>query len=41
MLRSSLGNGEEAQLVVLGKFKQKEDVKLYIHLPDYDAFQCY
>ena len=41
MLRSSLEDGELSLLVVLDKFKQQEDVKMYIHLPDYDDFQGY
>ena len=41
MLRSSLGNGKEAHLAILGNFKHQEDVKLYIQLPDYGDFRCY
>ena len=41
MLQSSLGNTKEAHLVVVEDSKQKEDVKLYGKLPDYDDFQCY
>ena len=41
MFRSSLGNEKEAHLAVSGKFNQKEDVKMYIRLPDYDDFQRY
>ena len=39
--RSSLGNTKEAHLVVLDDFEQKEDVKLYSQLPDYDDFRGY
>ena len=41
MSRSSIGHKKEARLAVLDKFKQKEDVKSHIQLPDYDDFQCY
>ena len=41
MMRSSLENKKESHLVVSGKFKQKDDVKMYIHLPDYDDFKRY
>ena len=41
MLRSRLENRRASHSAVLDKFKQREDVKLYIQLPDYDDFQCY
>ena len=41
MSKSSLGNTTEAHLVVLDDSKQREDVKLYSQLPDYDDFRCY
>ena len=41
MLRPSRENTKEAHLVVLGDFKQKEDVEFYSQLPDYDDSQCY
>ena len=41
MLRPSLENGKGAHSVVLGNFKQQEDVKIYSQLPDYDDFQVY
>ena len=41
MLRSSLENEMESHLAALAKFKQKEDVRLYAQLPDYDDIQCY
>ena len=34
MSMSSLENGKEAHLVVLGNFKQKEDVEIPTQLPD-------
>ena len=34
-------NKKESHLSVLCNFKQKEDVKLYGQLPDYDDFQGY
>ena len=41
MMRSGIGIKKGAHLVVFGKFKQKEDVKMYIQLPDYGDSQCY
>ena len=41
MLRPSLANGKEAHLASMGNFKQQEDLKMYIKLPDYDNFQGY
>ena len=41
MLRSSLGNGKESHIAVLDNFIQREDVKLYIQLPDYGDSQRY
>ena len=41
MLRSSLENGKGSHLVALSNFKQQEDVKMYIQLPEYDDSQCY
>ena len=41
MLWPSLGSGKEAHLAAMGNFKQKEALKMYIQLPDYDDFQRY
>ena len=41
MSRSSIGYKKASRLAVLCKFKQKEDVKLRIQLPDYGDFQGY
>ena len=41
MSRSSIGHKKAARLAACGKFKQTEDVKLHIQLPDYGDFQCY
>ena len=41
MLRPSLENGKWDRLVNSDNFKQQEDVKMYIHLPDYDDSQRY
>ena len=41
MSRSSLENENESRVVSANYFKQKEDLKMYIQLPDYDDFQCY
>ena len=41
MLKSRLGDTEEANLAVLEDSKKREDVKLNGQLPDYDNSQCY
>ena len=41
MLKSSLGNSNEAHLAISGNSKQQGDVKLHRQLPGYDDSQCY
>ena len=41
MLRASLGNTKESHLVISDDFEQREDVKLYSRLPDYNASKRY
>ena len=41
MLKSSLGESNEANAVLRNEFPQQEDVKLYSQLPDYDEFRGY
>ena len=40
-MRRILGNENEAHIVPVNGFKQKEDLKMYRQLPDYDDFQGY
>ena len=41
MWRASLEDRNEARIVSVIDSKQKEDLKMYIRLLDYDDFQCY
>ena len=41
MLKSTSIETKGPNLVFLGDFKKKEDIKLYSHLPDYGDFQRY
>ena len=41
MSRPSIWHKKKARLAVFDKFKQTEDVKLHIQLPDYGDFQGY
>ena len=41
MMRRSLENENESQIAWVNEFKQQEDLKMHIQLPDYDYFRCY
>ena len=41
MSRASLKGGNEARVVSANDSKQREDLKMYSQLPDYDDFQGY
>ena len=41
MMRRSLENENGGRIVMVNGFKQKEDLKMYFRVPDYDDSQCY